>query len=327
MIQIVKFIFYFILILLVLGCNERLQPQTSAEKAIEQKQNEIWIQRVSEISKFALRWRFFAQTTSDKWSQEMVWDFESLNSEFKIWSENIAVESKISIAPKQFTILQEEVKSNYKIAFANYHEAFDKIKAENKRKQIENEKLLKESREEQQRNEEFKRQQLIKEEQDKKIELARLEQQKALINSNRLNLLSQSIDYSKKEQETYEKNYSTFKFSDNRTISVLSDASGRAITWGATSEYFAEAKIRILNSSKSRYDYFSKKEIMAETIYEVFLEFSIQEANESNSSCFGNSYKFKQYLRVYILPSDVKEIAVQVPRFFKNACWGVTVRG
>jgi len=320
-----KFIFCLIFILLIVACNERLQPQTSAEKAIEQKQNEIWIQRVNEISKFTIKWRFFAQTSSDKWSQETVWNFESFNSEFKNWSENIAVESKISIAPKQFTILQEEIKSNYKTAFVNYNEALEKVKNEQKQIQIEYDRNLKEAKEEQQRADEQRRIQAIKEEQERKNEILRNEQQKAIANSLRQELLSFSLDFSKKEQELYEKNYSSIKFPENRDVSLLNDASGRTITWGNFGDNTIEAKLRILNSSRAKYSFSLSKQIPPSQVNEVFLEFSIQEANESNNSCFGTLYKFKKYLFVYIPPSDIKEVTLQVPKFFKNACWNVSI--
>jgi hypothetical protein len=314
MIKIIIIIISFILF----GCKGELQ--SSAEKAIEAKQNEIWITRVQEASDYAVTWKSNAERNAIEMPEILVINLEKSIEEYRKWKDIVEIEGKISPTPIQFLNLINDTEQYFSRSIAKVHDArgrIDREKAELLQREAQ---ILKESQAAYEREGVLRQEAEAKVTAEREAANSRQEVERKLESAKRKELLDLSFEMSKSEQFAFEQSFAQFR--SGNAVVLLPDPSGQTIVrLTSVSEKMIEAVIRAQNNGIRSAEYAD--------VTQIFFTFSVQEllpGKECNQT-YERSYLFKKVIPINLKRTEIKEINVMLPKFFDRGCWTVTAVG
>jgi len=290
-----KTILIILIALLAYGCKDT--TQSSAEKAIEEKQNQVWITSVDEAKNYFLKLSRYSSKPPSQWDTEMTINCVDALAQYGTWRKSIEVDAKITKVPKQLQTLLVDVDGAQSIARSNCSDANSLMAT---------------------REDEKKRK---KESDDYFNALKKIED-----TSRRSAKLNWALEASKQDLAVFEEKMALWSGRygpPGNTVKLIPDASGQSITWGQGTGNYLNAKLKLQNTGLRSGE--------TANVTQVFLTFTITElaaGEECKYKYEDKRYTYKKYLQTFIGPSKIEEIAVLVPDFFTGAsCVWVNVSG
>ena len=277
------------------GCKD--VSQSSAEKAIEEKQNQVWITRLDEAKNYFLKLSLYSSKPPSQWDTEMTINCVDALAQYGTWRKSIEIDSKITKIPRQLQTLLVDVDGTQSIARSNCSDANSLMAT---------------------REDEKKRK---KESDDYLNALKKIQD-----TSRRSARLDWALEASKQDLAVFEEKMALWSGRYGppiNTVKLIPDASGRVITFGPRSGNFLNVQLKLQNTGMRSGE--------SSNVTQVFLTFTTTELAEGESCKYkneGTPYIYKKYLQTYISPSKIEELSVLVPDFFiGGSCIGVIVSG
>ena len=277
------------------GCKDA--SQSSAEKAIEDKQNQVWITRVDEAKNFFLKLSHYSSKPPSQWDTEMTINCVDALAQYGTWRKSIEIDSKITKIPKQLQTLLVDVDGTQPIARSNCSDANSLMATredEKKRKQESDDYLN-----------------ALKKIQDTSRRTARLDW---------------ALEASKQDLAVFEEKMALWSGRygpPGNSVKLIPDASGQLITWGTNSGNYLNAQLKVQNIGLRTGE--------TSNVTQLFLTFTITELAAGEGCKYKADDKrfiYKKHLQTFIGPSKIEEISVLVPDFFiAGSCFWVSANG